>query len=183
MGFVLSLRFGLGRALLMAAVLMAGCSSNVKLTDDNGGPSRAAVNTVPGGAGGLPSQQVAPVSADTAAPTVQGPSGVGRSVYFDYGSSALKAEFRPLIESHAAFLKSHGTLRVIIAGHTDERGGREYNLALGQQRAERVRSALKLLGVQDTQLDAVSFGEETPAGSGHDEAAWAKERRAELNYK
>ena len=94
---------------------------------------------------------------------------------------AIKPEFQNVIEAHARFLKANASRRVKIEGHNDERGGREYNLALGQKRAESVLKSLTLLGAQPNQLEAVSFGEERPATQGSDEAAWAKNRRAELN--
>jgi len=92
----------------------------------------------------------------------------------------LKDEFRPLIEGYARMLSSTKTKKMVVEGHTDERGGREYNLALGQRRAEAVAKSLVLLGASDSQIEAVSFGKERPAIDGHDEAAWAKNRRAEL---
>ena len=106
-----------------------------------------------------------------------------RIVYFDYDSFVIKPEFQALIETHARFIKVDKTRKVAIEGHTDERGGREYNLALGQKRAEAVRAALGLLGVSDNQLEAVSFGKEKPAATGSDEAAMAKNRRAEISYR
>jgi peptidoglycan-associated lipoprotein len=104
-------------------------------------------------------------------------------VYFDFDSYVIKPEFQSLLEAHARFLKANPSRKVSIEGHTDERGGREYNLALGQKRAEAVRRALALLGVSDSQMEAVSFGKEKPALEGHDEAAWAKNRRAEIVYR
>jgi peptidoglycan-associated lipoprotein len=95
----------------------------------------------------------------------------------------IKPEFQSAIEGHARFLKANGSRRVVIEGHTDERGGREYNLALGQRRSEAVRRALGLLGVAETQLEAVSFGKEKPASPGMDEASWAQNRRAEIAYR
>jgi peptidoglycan-associated lipoprotein len=106
---------------------------------------------------------------------------VGRVVYFDYDSFVIKDEFRPLIEGQAKTLSSDKSKKLTVEGHTDERGGSEYNLALGQKRAESVAKALKLLGVTDAQVEAVSFGKERPAVQGSDESAWAKNRRAELN--
>ncbi len=103
-----------------------------------------------------------------------------RIVYFDFDSFVVKDEFRPLIEAHAKRMAANRNQRTTIEGHTDERGGREYNLALGQKRAEAVLRSLALLGVADNQLEAVSFGKERPAVQGSDEAAWAKNRRAEL---
>ncbi len=109
--------------------------------------------------------------------------GVGRIVYFDYDSYTLKPEYQTLVESHARHLRANPARNLTIEGHTDERGGREYNLALGQKRAEAVRRALTLLGVTDRQVEAVSFGKEKPAEAGSDEAAFAKNRRAELAYR
>lgn len=106
-----------------------------------------------------------------------------RSVYFDYDKDEVKAEFRPLVEAHAKYLKQNPNARLMIQGNADERGSREYNLALGQKRAEAVAKSLALLGAKDGQMEPVSFGEERPAASGSDETAWAKNRRAELVYR
>ena len=103
-----------------------------------------------------------------------------RIVYFDFDSYVIKGDFQPVVDGHARVLQANKAKRVVIEGHTDERGGREYNLALGQKRAAAVVSSLKLLGASDGQLEAVSFGEERPAASGGEETAWAKNRRAEL---
>ena len=103
-------------------------------------------------------------------------------VYFDYDSYIVKPEFQAVLDAHARFIKADGTRRANIEGHTDERGGSEYNIALGQKRAETVRRALTLLGVSDAQLEAVSFGKEKPAVSGADESAFAKNRRVEIKY-
>ena len=104
-------------------------------------------------------------------------------IYFDYDSIAIKPEFQAVVETHARLLRADKTRRVALEGHTDERGGREYNLALGQKRAEAVRSAMSLLGVPDSQVEAVSFGMEKPAAQGADEASLAKNRRVEINYR
>ena len=109
--------------------------------------------------------------------------GVSRIVYFDYDSYVIKPEFQSLIEAHARFIKAGGNRKLMVEGHTDERGGREYNLALGQKRAEAVRRALALLGVSDAQVEAVSFGKEKPAAQGGTEEVHAKNRRAELSYR
>ncbi len=108
------------------------------------------------------------------------PPGMGRIVYFDFDSFVIRNDARPVIESHARVLTADRSRRMVIEGHTDERGGREYNLALGQKRAEAVLRALVMLGASDAQLEAVSFGKERPALQGSDEAAWAQNRRAEL---
>jgi peptidoglycan-associated lipoprotein len=168
--------------LALAIVLMAGCSSvpldNVPVEDK----SASAVTGPSGpGAGGTQSA-VAPVAADEVGGTAAGPVNVSRIIYFDYDSYVIKPEFQSMLESHARFLKANARRRVSIEGHTDERGGREYNLALGQRRSEAVRRALGLLGVPDNQVEAVSFGKEKPVVLASNEAAWAQNRRAEIVY-
>lgn len=167
---------------LLVAVVMAGCSS-VKLDDvPVEDKSASAVPAQPGG-GPATQSQVAPVAADDVSATAQGPANVARLIYFDYDSYVIKPEFQSIIEAHARFLKQNASRHVSLEGHTDERGGREYNLALGQRRAEAVRRALGLLGVADKQMEAVSFGKEKPAVPGSDEEAWAKNRRVEIVYR
>lgn len=105
-----------------------------------------------------------------------------RSIYYDFDKSAIKEEFKPTIQAHAAYLKDHGGARVTIEGNCDERGSREYNLALGQRRADSVKTVMKLLGVKEGQVDTVSWGKEKPKAQGHDEAAWAENRRSDIVY-
>jgi peptidoglycan-associated lipoprotein len=112
-----------------------------------------------------------------------GPANVEKIVYFDYDSYTIKPEFQSTIEAHAQFLKANNRAKLSLEGHTDERGGREYNLALGQKRADAVRQGLTLLGVNAAQVETVSFGEEKPAMQGNDESAFSKNRRAEFFYK
>ena len=175
----------LGAALAIAA-LVAGCSSGVKL-DDVPVEDRGASTTAPAapGANSASTGQsgVAPVDLTQSSQNAGGPVGVARIIYFDFDSFAVKPEYQAVLEGHARFLKSAPSRKVMIEGHTDERGGREYNLALGQKRAEAVRRSLALLGVPDTQMEAVSFGKEKPAVSGHGEDAFAQNRRAELTYR
>jgi peptidoglycan-associated lipoprotein len=106
-----------------------------------------------------------------------------RLVYFDYDSYVIRSEFQPVVEAHAKFLKANPSRKIALEGHTDERGGREYNLALGQKRAEAVRRALGLLGVADAQMEAVSFGKEKPAMQGTSEEAMGQNRRVEISYR
>ena len=173
-------------AALAVAVAVAGCSS-VKLDDvpvEDKNPS--AVSRQPGGGapgGGAAQSSVAPVVTDAAPGSIAGPANMARLVYFDYDSYVIKPEFQALIDAHARFLKANAQRRMSIEGHTDERGGREYNLALGQRRSEAVRRSLGLLGVSDSQVEAVSFGKEKPAAPGSDEASWSQNRRAELVYR
>ena len=106
-----------------------------------------------------------------------------RSIFFDFDSFVVKPEFQSVVEVHGKFLVANPGRRVMIEGNADERGSREYNLALGQKRAEAVKSRLRLLGVAESQMETVSLGEEKPRATGHDEASWAENRRADLNYK
>jgi peptidoglycan-associated lipoprotein len=168
---------------LAVAVAMVGCSSvpleNVPVEDK----SASAVTGQPGTGPGATQSSVAPVAADSASLTAAGPANVAKIVYFDYDSYVIKPQFQSLIEGHARFLKANNGRKISIEGHTDERGGREYNLALGQRRSEAVRRALGLLGVTDSQVEAVSFGKEKPVAMGSDEAAWSQNRRAEIVYR
>lgn len=106
-----------------------------------------------------------------------------RIVYFDFDSFVIRAEARPIIEAHGRRLRADDKLRIALEGHTDDRGGREYNLGLGQKRADAVRKALSLMGVADSQMEAVSFGKEKPAVPGNTEAAMQENRRVEINYR
>lgn len=105
-----------------------------------------------------------------------------RSVFFDFDSYAVKPEYRPMLEAHASYLQSKRDARVILQGNADERGSREYNLALGQKRAEAVRRALAVLGVSDAQMEAISFGEEKPRNEANTDAAHAENRRTDVVY-
>jgi peptidoglycan-associated lipoprotein len=167
---------------LVMALVLAGCSS-VKLDDVPVEDKGATLPAGPGGGGPATESRVAPVAADSASSTAAGPVNVARIIYFDYDSYVIKPEFQSLIEAHARFLKANSGRRVNLEGHTDDRGGREYNLALGQRRAEAVRRALGLLGTPDTQVEAVSFGKEKPAVPGNDESAWSRNRRVEIVYR
>jgi len=156
-------------ALLVGA--LAACHSGVKLNDK--------------GANGTVGQQpnpnaVAPVTVDE----LNNPNSplAKRSVYFDFDSYSVKDEYQSLLQAHARYLKSHPERHILIQGNTDERGTSEYNLALGQKRAEAVRNALRTFGVADSQMEAVSLGKEKPLATGHDEASWAQNRRADILY-
>lgn len=181
-----------GRTLLLtafsAAVLaLTGCASSTRVEPP------APVDNRLAGAGGAGAAKLAPNAGATTGQAAQSTvtpvdvsrndtaaNGAGRVVYFDFDSFAVKDEFRGVVEGNARRLSTDRKRRVLIEGHTDERGGREYNLALGQKRAEAVVKSLTLLGVQDGQVEAVSFGKEKPAATGDSETTWAKNRRAEL---
>ncbi len=132
----------------------------------------------------VPSRAVAPVDLNPRpSSTAAIPTNLPRVIYFDFDSFAIRPEGEAVIEGHAKYLTANRGRIIAVEGHTDERGGREYNLALGQKRAEAVRRRLVLLGVADNQVEAVSFGKEKPAVSGSDDAAFEKNRRAEISYR
>ena len=106
-----------------------------------------------------------------------------RSVYFEYDQYDVKAEFRPLVETHARWLKSNPQARLTIEGNADERGSREYNVALGQRRAEAVTKMMVLMGARPEQIESVSWGEERPRSGGHDEKSWSENRRSDFLQK
>jgi peptidoglycan-associated lipoprotein len=181
-------RAALGAFALSA--LLAGCGSSVNLQEPAPVETRSTAGAVAapavppslgsataGSRAGNAQSGVATVNLGTAAAAA---APAERIVYFDFDSFVVKDQFRPVVEGHAKALAGNRARRMVVEGHADERGSREYNLALGQKRAEAVVRSLELLGAQPGQLEAVSFGEERPAAQGSDEAAWAKNRRAEL---
>lgn len=174
--------FSMVIAVALTAIL-AACSSNVKLDEVPVESRTATPVTAQPGTSGAASTGVAPVEIMANNNAVPGPVGIAKIIYFDYDSFTLKPEFQGAVEAHAKYMAANKIRKMAIEGHTDERGGREYNLALGQKRAETVRRALGLLGVTDAQVEAVSFGKEKPAAAGSDEASLAKNRRAELSYR
>jgi peptidoglycan-associated lipoprotein len=179
------------RSLVVLGVvaLLSACGSSVKLDDvpvvDRTGT--ASSNAASQGAGTSDGSAVGKNSIESVDLTKSAQDAaiqsVTRVVYFDYDSFVIRPEFQTVIEAHAKYIRSDKNRKVSVEGHTDERGGREYNLALGQKRAESVRKALNLLGVPDGQVEAVSFGKEKPAMTGTAEAALAKNRRAEISYR
>lgn len=180
-----------GIALVLAA--LAGCESTKLAETARNVPveSRSPVaNSAGQGAGattaGTPQSGVTTVdlanrqggAAAGAAASMTLPS--QKVVYFDFDSFVIKDDYKPVIDGYGRALSTQRAKKLVVEGHTDERGGREYNLALGQKRAEAVARSLKLLGATEAQVEAVSFGEERPAAQGADESAWARNRRAEL---
>lgn len=184
---------------LLLALLLTACASGVKLNEvpvvdkkgsgvSNGSANSGLSEINPSASSSSqqvqqPKSSVEPVNSLANENVSAGPTSVEKIVYFDYDSFIIKPEFQSTIEAHAQFLKSNNRAKVSLEGHTDERGGREYNLALGQKRADAVRQSLSLLGVSTSQVETVSFGEEKPAMQGADESAFAKNRRAEFFYK
>jgi peptidoglycan-associated lipoprotein len=168
--------------LLFAAVLgMAGCKSKRPLPD-----SSAGTNTQQSGADAAGADPNGAGVGDTGEGTeVQGPQEgllAKRVIYFDFDSSDIRGEGTDIVAAHAKHVAGSPNVRVRLEGHTDERGSREYNIGLGERRAQAVRRALMLQGAADTQLSTVSYGEERPVGAGSDEAAWTQNRRVEIVY-
>ena len=164
-------------SLFVVVAALAGCASGVKLdaptVEDRTGAAASNVSSLDArGLSGANPNAIKP-----------GPAGVSNVIYFDYDSFSVKPEFQSVLEAHARFMKANKNLRANLEGHTDERGGSEYNLALGQKRSEAVRRALSVLGISDNQMEAVSYGKEKPAVQGADESAFAKNRRAEIIYR
>ncbi len=167
---------------IAAALVLAGCASGVKLDEPAPVENRTgAAGSGSGGAGSGQAGQSGVTSVNLGSKNAS--DGLANLIYFDFDAYVVKDEFRPVVDQHAKLLNADRKKKLTIEGHTDERGGREYNLALGQRRAEAVQKSLSLLGVAAGQTEAVSFGEERPAAQGSDEAAWAKNRRAELIQK
>ena len=165
------------------AVVLAGCQST-PTQESAPVEDKSATATTPGGAstGGTSSTGVSGTSG-TSNP-LRDPSNIlsKRSVYFDFDSYVVRDEFKPLVEAHGRYLQSNRNARMTIQGNADERGSHAYNLALGQRRADSVKRMMTLLGATDTQIETVSFGKEKPRNQGHDEVAWAENRRDDMVY-
>lgn len=161
---------------LAAAVLVGACSSPVKLNE------KAPVADALDSTSAIDTRAVQTTEAGL--DPLNDPKGVlaNRSVYFDFDQYDVKEEYIPMLSEHAKYLNSRKARKIIIQGNTDERGGQEYNLALGQKRAVAVTESLKVLGASSSQMEAVSLGKEKPKALGHDEAAWAENRRADIVY-
>jgi peptidoglycan-associated lipoprotein len=167
----------------LSSVLLFSACSTVKL--DEKPPVEERTGSAPMTTPGADPRTVGTITAtQQAGDPLNDPQGVlaKRSIYFDLDSYIVREEFRPVIEAHARYLTSNRGRKIAIQGHTDERGGSEYNLALGQKRAETIRKSLALLGVSEGQMEAVSFGKEKPKAFGTDESAWAENRRADIVY-
>ncbi len=149
-------------AILLSVALLTACASGVKLDDVDGKGGSVDYSSQPWN--------------DPKSPLFK------RSVYFDFDSYSVKSEYQATLQAHANYLKANKDRKIRIEGNTDERGTTEYNLALGQRRSEAVRKSLTLLGVSDSQIEAVSFGKEKPKADGSNEAAWKENRRADIAY-
>jgi peptidoglycan-associated lipoprotein len=173
-------------AVALAATL-AGCSSGVKLdapVEDKAGNSTMGAGNAANNGQGTNGNGVTTVDLGAGGAGANGgPANVGKVIYFDFDSYLVKPEYANVINAHVQFLSSRKTTKISVEGHTDASGGREYNLALGQKRAEAVRRAMALSGLNESQIEAVSFGKEKPADLGGDDTAAAKNRRAEISYR
>lgn len=158
------------------AALIAGCGSSPTGPEQSGAPveSRTGVSTV--NAGGVDGRALPDV--------LTNPKSIlsKRSVYFDYDKFEVKAEYKDLVAAHAKFLADNRQFKMLIQGNTDERGSREYNLALGQKRADAMKKMLVLLGAREEQVESVSLGEEKPKNEGQTEEAYAQNRRGDMLY-
>ncbi|MGZ3235919.1 MAG: peptidoglycan-associated lipoprotein Pal [Burkholderiaceae bacterium] len=169
--------------LICTIALLAACSST---------PMAPASSSTDTSSTSAPATSAAPKSVEGASITTTSPLpayldpksliSTNRSVYFDYNDFSIKREYEDMLEQHGKYLATHPSVAIKIEGSTDERGGSEYNLALGQKRAEATRHALMVYGAKDSQLEAISWGKEKPKADGHDEASWAANRRADLDY-
>ncbi len=173
--------------LVSTLVLAAGCASKKPKAD---GPAGTETSASAGGAGsGAQTSGVATVDADRGAGSgaggalgPEGALGAQRVIYFDYDSADIRNDFIDVIAAHGRFLAGNATVRVRLEGHSDERGSREYNIGLAERRAQTVKRALALQGVQESQVTTVSYGEERPAAAGSDDNAYSKNRRVEIVY-
>jgi peptidoglycan-associated lipoprotein len=178
-------RFHMATLVILLIGNLVGCTSTPQAPPPATTAADAASSVRTPGTPGMPSSVPSSAAATVAlAPHLDPSSPISkeRSVYFDYDDFSIKSEYAGLVERQGRYLAAHPTLAVKIEGNADERGSAEYNLALGQKRAEAVLKALKIYGAKDTQLEAVSWGKERPKAVGHDESAWAQNRRADLVY-
>jgi peptidoglycan-associated lipoprotein len=180
---------------LFAAALVAGCSSTPTQEEapvEERAPGAGAATAGTGGTttAGVSSSGISGSATGVASGSggaTMPPKGVAgplsqRIVQFDYDAFVVKDEYRTVVEAHAKFVQANRNAKVVLHGHTDERGTREYNIALGQRRADAVRKMMVLLGAAEGQIETVSFGKEKPRNPASNEAAWAENRRVEIVY-
>jgi peptidoglycan-associated lipoprotein len=170
----------LATLLTVATLVLAGCASDVKLEDKPAPVENRNMNDGANGANGNGASTSQVAGVDLSKGNLSSAAGA-RVIYFDLDSYVVKDEYRAVLETQAKSLTNNRGKKLTVEGHTDARGGSEYNLALGQKRAQAVLKTLVVLGATESQIEAVSFGKERPAAAGGDEVAFAKNRRAELN--
>ena len=179
--------------LVLAALFAAGCSTQpsqptAPIDDRSTAPG---ASTTPGastsgtGSGGVTGSSVPGAgsgSGASGANVLRDPNNIlsKRSVFFEFDSFVVGDQYRPLVEAHGRYLAGNRGAHATVQGNTDERGSREYNIALGQRRADAIKRMMTLLGAQDGQIETVSFGKEKPRNPGHDEASWAQNRRGDI---
>jgi peptidoglycan-associated lipoprotein len=173
------------KKLLIPALLAAllGACSNTPIPDDSA--SGAPVESRSGSSGGVAQVNAGGVDASGLPRELTDPKSVlsQRSIYFDIDKYEVKDEHKDMVAAHAKYLVAHRNFKILIQGNTDESGSSEYNLSLGQKRADAVKRSLGLLGAREEQIESVSLGKEKPKNPGHDAAAWAENRRADILYK
>ena len=161
----------------LIALLIAGCSSSPSGPEQGGAPVETrGGNVATVTAGGVDSRALPRELTDPKSILSK------RSIYFDYDKYDVRAEYKDLVTAHAKFLANNRQFKMLVQGNTDERGSREYNLALGQKRADSIKKMLTLLGAREDQVESVSLGEESPKSEGQNEAAWAENRRGDMLY-
>jgi peptidoglycan-associated lipoprotein len=166
-------------------ILLAGCQTTPK-TEEQGAPVEERTPAAGAGAStaGTTGSAVSGTQTGAQGNPLKDPRSPlsKRSVYFDFDSYVVKDEYKPLIEAHAKYLQANRGAKMTIQGNADERGSREYNIALGQRRADTVKRMMLLFGATDVQIETVSFGKEKPKNEGHEESAWAENRRDDIVY-
>jgi len=171
-------------AVLMAAFI-AGCQTTPdKAPVDDKSDTAGTTATTPGGASTSGTQSGNLAGRNTGMDPRKDPNSPlsKRSIYFEFDSFTVADQYKPVIEAHARYMQANRQAKITLQGHADERGSREYNIALGQKRADAVKRMMQLMGVQETVIETVSFGKEKPRNMGHDEAAWAENRRVDIVY-
>jgi peptidoglycan-associated lipoprotein len=168
-------------------LLVAGCSTTPDAQQDGAKVEERSTGKPGAKPQAVQTKPVAPVDVTgkkEAAGTAATRQGVlaQRSIYYDYDQFDVKADYRALVEAHAKYLRENPSAKMLIQGNADERGSREYNLGLGQKRSDGVKKMMTLLGVKENQIESVSLGEEKPQDEGHNESAWAKNRRSDILY-
>lgn len=166
----------------VTAAALAACSSTP--TEPAKAPVATATPTAPAQPASPSAQSAETKTAHVSVDPLDDPKSAlaSRSVYFNFDDVALDSKYRPLVQAHGEYIAAHKQVHVRIEGNTDERGSREYNLSLGDKRARTVAKQLELMGANPAQIDVVSYGEERPKAAGHDESAWAENRRADIQY-